>query len=384
MSTPQQYFTLSQLCAEIEDALAECLQPTYWVQAEISSLSEKGGHLYLELVESSASAPKQLFGRSELSAKMRATCWSGTREMLMAYFEAETGQRLQVGMRILVEAEVQYHAVYGLSLSIVNIDPRFTVGELARKRQQTIAQLEADGLMDAQQLIPLPTLIRRIAVISSPNAAGYEDFKHQLEQSGYRFETQLFPATMQGEGAERSIMAALEDIGERNDQMVKEQMVNVFDAVVIIRGGGATTDLSCFDQYTLCAVCAQFSLPILTGIGHTRDVSVLDMVAHQALKTPTAVAEWLIHRMDAQAARIEDLLLRLRRTGERQLLIRRHRVELLEQRLAACNPERIYRMGYSLLTKDGKVVRSVSQLRPGDTVTTHLQDGTAQSVIQNS
>ena len=383
MSTPQQYFTLSQLCAEIEDALAECLQPTYWVQAEISSLSEKGGHLYLELVESSAS-PKQLFGRSELSAKMRATCWSGTREMLMAYFEAETGQRLQVGMRILVEAEVQYHAVYGLSLSIVNIDPRFTVGELARKRQQTIAQLEADGLMDAQQLIPLPTLIRRIAVISSPNAAGYEDFKHQLEQSGYRFETQLFPATMQGEGAERSIMAALEDIGERNDQMVNEQMVNVFDAVVIIRGGGATTDLSCFDQYTLCAVCAQFSLPILTGIGHTRDVSVLDMVAHQALKTPTAVAEWLIHRMDTQAARIEDLLLRLRRTGERQLLIRRHRVELLEQRLAACNPERIYRMGYSLLTKDGKVVRSVSQLRPGDTVTTHLQDGTAQSVIQNS
>jgi exodeoxyribonuclease VII large subunit len=383
MSTPQQYFTLSQLCAEIEDALAECLQPTYWVQAEISGLSEKGGHLYLELVESSAS-PKQLFGRSELSAKMRATCWSGTREMLMAYFEAETGQRLQVGMRILVEAEVQYHAVYGLSLSIVNIDPRFTVGELARKRQQTIAQLEADGLTDAQQLIPLPTLIRRIAVISSPNAAGYEDFKHQLEQSGYRFETQLFPATMQGEGAERSIMAALEDIGERNDQMVNEQMVNVFDAVVIIRGGGATTDLSCFDQYTLCAVCAQFSLPILTGIGHTRDVSVLDMVAHQALKTPTAVAEWLIHRMDAQAARIEDLLLRLRRTGERQLLIRRHRVELLEQRLAACNPERIYRMGYSLLTKDGKVVRSVSQLRPGDTVTTHLQDGTAQSVIQNS
>ena len=383
MSTPQQYFTLSQLCAEIEDALAECLQPTYWVQAEISGLSEKGGHLYLELVESSAS-PKQLFGRGELSAKMRATCWSGTREMLMAYFEAETGQRLQVGMRILVEAEVQYHAVYGLSLSIVNIDPRFTVGELARKRQQTIAQLEADGLMDAQQLIPLPTLIRRIAVISSPNAAGYEDFKHQLEQSGYRFETQLFPATMQGEGAERSIMAALEDIGERNDQMVNEQMVNVFDAVVIIRGGGATTDLSCFDQYTLCAVCAQFSLPILTGIGHTRDVSVLDMVAHQALKTPTAVAEWLIHRMDAQAARIEDLLLRLRRTGERQLLIRRHRVELLEQRLAACNPERIYRMGYSLLTKDGKVVRSVSQLRPGDTVTTHLQDGTAQSVIQNS
>jgi len=386
MTAPTRYLTLSQLCAEIEDALTGCLQPTYWVQAEISSLSEKGGHMYLELVESSASAPKQLFGRSDLSAKMRATCWSGTQEMLMAYFEAETGQRLQPGMRILVEAEVQFHAVYGLSLSIVNIDPRFTVGELARKRRQTIAQLEADGLMDAQQLIPLPTLIRRLAVISSPNAAGYEDFRHQLEQSGYRFETQLFPAIMQGEGAERSILAALEDIDHANNPSLQggDGVGFPFDAVVIIRGGGATTDLSCFDQYTLCAVCAQFSLPVLTGIGHTRDVSVLDMVAHEALKTPTAVAEWLIHRMDTQAARIEDLRIRLSRTRERQLLIRRHRVEMLEQRLAACNPERIYRMGYSLLTKDGKVVRSVSQLHPGDTVTTHLQDGTAQSVIRNS
>ena len=321
----------------------------------MNSLSRKNGHLYLELIDGS-------------SAKMRATCWSGTQEMLMAYFESETGQALQPGMAVLVEAEIQWHAVYGLSLSIVGIDPSYTLGDIARQRQQTIARLQADGLLDAQQLIPLPTLIRRIAVITSPSAAGYEDFKHQLEHSPFAFHCSLFPATMQGESAAKSIIAALEEI-------------EGYDAVVIIRGGGATSDLSCFDDYTLCAVCAQFELPILTGIGHTRDVSVLDLVAHEALKTPTAVAEWLIHRMDTQMARITDLLLRLQRTADRQILIRRHRVEMLEQRLAACNPERIYRMGYSLLTKNGKVIKSIHELTPGDIVTTHLADGSTEMTI---
>ena len=177
---------------------------------------------------------------------------------------------------------------------------------------------------------------------------------------------------MQGEGAEKSIIAALETIEAEADQ---------WDIVAIIRGGGATTDLSCFDQYTLCAVCAQFGLPILSGIGHTKDISVLDLVAHEALKTPTAVAEWLIHRMDAQMARIDDLLVRLHRTADRQILLRRHAVELLEQRLAAVNPERIYRMGYSLLTKNGKVIRSVQELTQGDHVTTHLLDGNKELYV---
>lgn len=348
-------YTLSELCAEIGEALNECLAPSYWVQAEISSLSERGGHMYLELIDGK-------------TAKMRATCWSGTQEMLMAYFESETGQVLQAGMKVLVEAEVHYHPVYGLSLSIIGIDPAYTIGDIAQQRQRTIQQLEKDGLLDAQQLLPLPTLIRRIAVISSPNAAGYEDFKHQLDNSPYRFETQLFGATMQGEGAAKSIIAALEGISG-------------FDAVAIIRGGGATTDLSCFDNYELCAVCAQFDLPILSGIGHTRDVSILDLVAHEALKTPTAVAEWLIHRMDEQMAKVADLMLRLQRTAERQILIRRHRVELLEQRLATCNPERIYQRGYSLLTKNGKIIRSVNELLPGDKVTTHLADGSRDLTV---
>ncbi|MBR7155156.1 MAG: exodeoxyribonuclease VII large subunit [Paludibacteraceae bacterium] len=361
-------YTLSELCAEIGEALESQLASSYWVKAEISSLSERGGHLYLELVEGKA-------------AKMRATCWAGTKEMLMAYFESETGQALQAGMAVLVEAEVQYHPVYGLSLSIVGIDPGYTLGDIVQQRQQTIKQLEADGLLDAQQLLPLPTLIRRIAVISSPNAAGYEDFKHQLDNSGYHFETRLFGAVMQGEGAEKSILAALEEIESSLPFREEAEVGSPFDCVAIIRGGGATTDLSCFDKYTLCAVCAQFELPILTGIGHTRDVSVLDLVAHESLKTPTAVAEWLIHRMDEQMGRVEDLLLRLHRTAERQILIRRHRVEMLEQRLAACNPERIYRQGYSLLTKNGKVVRSVEELQAGDLVQTHLADGTVSSQI---
>ena len=296
----------------------------------------------------------------------------------MAYFESETGQRLQAGMAVLVETEIQFHPVYGLSLSIVGIDPSYTLGDIAQQRQRTIAQLEKDGLLDAQQLLPIPTLIRRIAVISSPNAAGYEDFKHQLELSPFTFHLSLFPAIMQGEGAEQSILAALEEISMVNG---KCQNGKCFDTVAIIRGGGATTDLNCFDSYTLCAVCAQFELPILTGIGHTRDVSVLDLVARQALKTPTAVAEWLIHRMEDQANRINDLITRLRRTAERQILIRRHRIELLEQRLSACNPQRIYQRGYSLLTKNGKIIRSVHDLQPGDIITTHLADGNVQSTV---
>ena len=355
---PMAPLTLTELCSLIGQTLDDSLDASYWVKAEIASLTERGGHMYLELIDP--------------SAKIRATCWAGNKEMLMAYFESETGQVLRRGMSVLVEVEVQFHTVYGLSLSIVGIDPRYTLGDMARQRQQTIAQLKADGLLDAQQLLPLPTLIRSIAVISAPQAAGYEDFKHQLEVSPYRFETTLFGATMQGDSAPRSILAALEEISNGGAP----------DIVVLIRGGGATTDLSCFDNYELCAVCAQYELPILTGIGHTRDVSVLDLVAHEALKTPTAVAEWLIHRMDTQAARLDEMHVRLRRTAERQILLRQHRIELLEQRLAACNPERIYRMGYSLLTRNGLPVRSVADLHPGDTVTSHLADGAVESIVK--
>ena len=211
----------------VEDAIRDCMPETYLVQAEIASLSEKGGHLYLDLVEKA--------DRSLLSARMRATCWQARQAMLRAYFQQETGMPLQAGLQILIEVEVQYHPVYGLSLNILNIDPRYTLGDLARQRQETIRQLTEEGVMDMQRALSLPTLVRRLAVISASEAAGYGDFCHQLEESPYRFSTTLFAATMQGERAEQSIIAALESI---------YRQVEDFDAVVIIRGGGATTDLS--------------------------------------------------------------------------------------------------------------------------------------------
>lgn len=360
----ERVFRLSELCAEIEEALAETLAPTYWVECEISSLSDRG-HCYMELTEKSAEG---LF-----AAKVRATCWQQTWRMLRAYFEAETGQTPAVGMQVLLEVSVEYHAVYGLSLNVRNINPRFTLGDMQRRRRETIKRLEAEEMMDRNRQIPMPTLIRRIAVVSSDTAAGYQDFVAQLTEGGYRFSAALFGATMQGDGAERSIVAALDAVEAQRED---------FDAVVIIRGGGATTDLTCFDEYALCRRVAEMSLPVLTGIGHTRDVSVLDMVAAMALNTPTTVAAWLRSRMQAEVDHVADLRRRLARTAERQVLIRRHRLELLMQRIEACNPERIYRMGYSLLTVDGRSVRSVQDVPSGARLETHVADGTIFSIAE--
>lgn len=357
--------SLSELSQQVEEALQAELETTYWVRAEIASLSQKSGHAYLDLIEK---APQ-----GQLAAKFRATCWANVFGMLQPYFLTETGTELQAGMQILVEVEVEYHAVFGLSLNIINIDPSFTIGNLARKRQQTILRLQQEGVMDLQKSLETPTLPRRIAIISSDQAAGYEDFVHQLQQSGFAIMCTLFPATMQGETAPHSIITALQAIALEADH---------FDAVVIIRGGGANIDLSCFDDYDLCCHCAQFPLPIITGIGHTRDVSILDMVAHTCLKTPTAVATFLIDRFTFQQERLKQLRLRLRQTAERQILLRRHRIELLRQSLVMQSPERIYQKGYSLMTSNGRIVRSVNDVKSGQTVVTHLQDGHITSSVK--
>ena len=382
-----QTYSLSELCAQIEVVLMEGLPDTYWVRCEIASLSEKGGHLYLDLVEKGQ--------RGLFVARQRATCWNGRQQMLRAYFAQETGSSLQAGMQVLLEVSVRFHSVYGLSLDVQGIDPQYTLGDMARQRQAAISRLQAEGVFDMQRMLSLPTLTRRLAVVSAAEAAGYSDFVHQLEESPYSFVATLFPAVMQGDRAAASIRAALDSIGATEEE---------FDAVVIIRGGGATTDLTCFDDYALAALCAQFPLPILTGIGHTRDVSVLDLVAFQALKTPTAVAAFLVERMDEQMERMQRLTYRLQQTALRQVLLRRHRVEQLEQRLYAgvqawamlrrnhirmleqrvetLNPERVYRLGYSLLRKDGRVVRSVADCRQGDTVSAELADGIVQLMVQ--
>jgi len=358
-------YALSELCAIIEDLIACEAESSYWVRAEIASVSEKAGHCYLDLVEKAETGL--------LAAKLRATCWANVYALLRPYFEQETGSRLQPGMQILVEVELNFHPVYGLSANIVNIDPKYTIGDLARQRQETINRLQKEGVMDLNKSLSLPTIVRRLAVISAESAAGYGDFCHQLDESGYRFETTLFPAIMQGENAPKSIISALTAIAAQEEE---------FEAVVIIRGGGATTDLTCFDDYNLCNHCAQFPLPVITGIGHTRDISILDMVAFMPLKTPTAVAQFFVDAREREKQRILDWRRRLRQTAERQILIRRHKIEMLAQVIKMRSPEHIYKMGYSLATVNGKVVRSTQDIAQGELLVTHLQDGQIQSLVQ--
>ncbi|MCQ2324687.1 MAG: exodeoxyribonuclease VII large subunit [Paludibacteraceae bacterium] len=373
-------YSLSQLSELIGEVLSVELNDTYWVRAEIASLSRRNGHGYFDLVEK---------GKDGLfTAKMRGNCWANVFAILSAYFEQETGSTLQAGIQVLLEVEINWHDVYGLSLNIVGIDPQYTIGDLARQRQETIRQLQKEGILDMQQSLTLPTVVRRIAVISSDTAAGYEDFIHQLSslnstlsttlhstlaQRASTLHSTLFPAIMQGDSAEASILKALQAIAQREDE---------FDVVVIIRGGGASLDMSCFDSYLLAATCAQFPLPIITGIGHTRDVSVIDLVAYRALKTPTAVAAFFVDRLNEEIKRLEDLRRRLLQTQERQVLIRKHAIELLAQRLASCDPARIYKMGYSLTTINGQVLTSKHQVQPGQTLITHLRDGEITSLTQ--
>lgn len=382
-------YTLSELCQAIEQVLQFELGDTYWVRAEIASLTERG-HCYMELVEKAKN--------NTVAAKVRATCWQQVYHLLSAYFATETGQTLSVGMQVLLQVEVSFHAVYGLSLNVVGIDPTFTLGDLARQRQLTIQRLQEDGVMDLQRALTIPSLPRRIAVISAADAAGYGDFCHQLlsNSSGFLFRTQLFPAVMQGDQSPASIIAALEQIAYQVEQ---------YDVVVIVRGGGATTDLRNFDDYSLAFHCANFPLPIIAGIGHTRDVSVVDMVVHTSVKTPTAAAEWLISAMQEQADRLAELQLRLQRIAQhairkqqhqldnlwqslrfatqRRLHRQRAQLELWAKTIALHSPERIYRMGYTLTTVNGKIVRSIHDVQAGEQLLTHTADGVIQSEVKS-
>lgn len=381
-------YSLSELCAEIQEVVGNDLLERYWVRAEIASLSARG-HCYMELVEKAEN--------NTLAAKVRATCWNNVYSLLSAYFIQETGQALRVGMQVLVEVSVDFHPVYGLSLNIWNIDPNYTLGGLAKQRQMTIQRLTEDGVMDLQKALELPSLVRRVAVISSADAAGYGDFCDQLQHNryGFSFHTQLYPAVMQGESAARSVVQALGAIAEQTEE---------WDVVVIIRGGGASTDLSCFDDYYLASHCAQFPLPIVAGIGHTRDVSVVDMVVNVSVKTPTAAAEWLIERVAVQMEKVGNLLLRLQRTVRAAVNAERNRLEYCQRCLVGSlyqvvareknrlslwdktidlhSPERIYKMGYSLTMVNGKVLRYQKDVKTGDVLTTYVQDGVVSSIVK--
>lgn len=381
-------YSLKELCDWIEEVVENDLPERYWVRAEIASISVRG-HCYMELVEKGENGI--------LSAKVRATCWNNVYALLSAYFAQEAGESLHVGLQVLLEVSVEFHAVYGLSLNIWNIDPTYTLGDLAKQQQTTLQQLTEDGVMELQKGLELPSLVRRIAVISSADAAGYGDFCDQLKNNrfGFSFQTQLYPAVMQGDNSAHSIIEALHSIAEQEEE---------WDVVVIIRGGGANTDLRCFDDYNLASHCAQFPLPIIAGIGHTRDISIVDMVVKISVKTPTAAAEWLIERVAEQVEKVGGLVLRLQRAAMGAVNKEKNRLSLYQQRLKSAirgtvlreqgklglwqktielhSPERIFKMGYSLTTVNGKVINNQEDVKAGDLLETHLQTGVIQSIVK--
>lgn len=403
--------SLSELSNQVTSVIRQNFSTPVWVRAEISELRVNGGHCYLELIEKDENS-------HNIIAKIRATIWANTFRMLKPYFESSTGETFRAGLNVLVSAVVEYNGLYGFSLNIRDIDPVFTIGKLAARRLEIIRQLQEEGIVDMNKELPFPTLPQRLAIISSETAAGYGDFCDQLQSnnSNFAFYPKLFPAIMQGMQAEASIIQALEKIYEH---------IELFDVVVIIRGGGATTDLSCFDSYNLALNCAQFPLPIIAGIGHQRDVSILDMVAHTSVKTPTAAAEFLISKLEiekgnievlaseisevvgdilnAENRRLEMLNLRIKQASKtgflkennrisslqfqlknlvrNKILLENNKLQLIQTKINTHSPQFLVERGLSITTLNGKRLTSKTQVKKGDRITTHLADGSIDSEI---
>lgn len=413
MAAQTDILSLYELNSLIKETLRDGFPELYWIRAETSDVRiNQNGHCYLEFIEKDAQ------GRNTI-ARLRAVVWSNTFNLLRMYFESETGQPFASGIKVLVQVSVEYHELYGMSLTVHDIDPAYTLGDQARNRAAILRQLEQDGVIDLNKELVLPMVANRIAIISSPTAAGYEDFCDQLYNNiyGFIFYTKLFPAIMQGDRAEDSIIAALEEIYAHQE---------CFDAVVIIRGGGATSELSCFDSYLLAASCAQFPLPVITGIGHERDETVLDIVAHTHAKTPTAVAEFLIGNMGNSAdelirvtngiingveRRLQDNVLllnsyrtqliflmkgwskeqsnilmtlssQLKKMVPQKLKNEKSELEMIERHLNLISPDNILKKGYTLTIKNGKVLKTTSAVKVGDVITTRFADGEIDSIIK--
>ena len=417
--------TLYELNGLVKEVI-ECEMPNeYWVEAELSECRESRGHCYMELIQKDEQNATPI-------AKASAKCWASKWMIIRPYFERTTGQQLHAGMKVLLKVYPQFHEAYGFSWIVTDIDPTYTLGDMARKRQEIIRQLKEEGVFDLQKELQLPLFCQHIAVISSETAAGYGDFCNQLADNpyGFQFRTQLFPAIMQGEGVEQSIIEALERIYDCD-----------FDCVVIIRGGGATSDMSGFDTLALAENVANFPLPIITGIGHDRDESILDMVSHTRVKTPTAAAALLIDHLkmvldainnaqDAiarltqqklstfnaqlstlqemlprlfstvkarQEARIDNLYMRMlssiRETvisslgkintletrlpifTDRKIITERHRLQLMEEKAKSLDPTLLLQRGYSITLHNGHAVKEASALAPGDEMETRLAKG---------
>ena len=360
-------------------------------------------------------------------ARASAKCWRQTWQMMQPYFERTTGQPLRAGLKVLLKVYAQFHEAYGFSWIVTDIDPTYTLGDMARRRQEIIRQLKEEGIFDLQRELHISPFAKRIAFISASNAAGYGDFCRQLEDNeyGFRFSVQLFSATMQGELVESSVISALNDVYSQSQQLTAQGQ-QPYDVVVIIRGGGATADLSGFDTLALAENVAQFPLPVITGIGHDRDESILDMVANTHVKTPTAAATLLIDHLAQTLRRIEEAQNRLtmyihQRISNYQVRLSniavlipnlalqmvanaRHQIDLLESRipvaierritnqkhlleqlnikLQSLDPQILLSRGYSITLKDGRAVRDPQQLKPGDTLETRVEKGTIKSTVQ--
>ena len=382
------HISLSQLQGRISIALAEALPLPVWVCAEVADIKiNASGHCYIELIEKNEKT-----GATE--AQARATIWRSQVVNTIGRFERESGQRLTKGMKILFKATVSHHAVYGMSLQIQQIDALHTLGDMERRRQMTIEQLQKEGVWDMNRSQEMPLVVQRVAIISSATAAGYQDFMMELSRSNYALHTELFEAIMQGERSDESVVAALYAIAERSDE---------FDAVAIIRGGGSTSDLECFNSYNIAFAVTQMPLPVLTGIGHDKDTSVTDMVAHTMLKTPTAVAQWIdqratdfdgaleycaislrdICRQTTHAAtlRLEQMATDVRHLVERTLQGESQKLDGLQSLVENFAPERIFRLGYAIARKEGKALASVEGVEVGDTIDISLADGVLNAKV---
>lgn len=388
MSNAILHITLSQLQSRISDAIIEALPLPLWICAEVADIKiNRTGHCYIELVEKDEKS-------GAILAKARATIWRNGVPTIIGGFERESGRKLGAGMKILLRATVSYHALYEMSLQIMEIDASYTLGDMQRQKQLTIQQLHEEGVWDMNHSLSLPRVVQRVAVISSATAAGYRDFTMELGRSIYNIHTELFEATMQGATSEESVTAALYAIAKREEE---------FDAVAIIRGGGSTIDLECFNSYLMAATVAQFPLPILTGIGHDKDTSVTDMVAHLQLKTPTAVATWLVSKMEEfdgelelhslslrdicnntthrATIHLESLANDIRNAVERTFATEQQRIEGINRLIENFAPERIFRLGYAIARKEGKALCSIDAVDIGDTIEVALTGGTIESKI---
>ena len=388
IDSPLTLYSLNNL---VHNAIADALPTRYWVTGELSEVRETAvGHCYIELVQRDEET-------QELVAKARGTVWARIYSLLRPYFLEQTGQPFAAGLKVLLQVSVGFHELYGYTLDVCDIEPAYTIGDIARHRQLIIKRLTDEGVIGLNKELDFPQLPQRIAVISSATAAGYGDFCHQLlnNRYGFVFYPRLFPAPMQGNGAEEGIIAALDRIAREIDN---------WDVVVIIRGGGATSELGCFDTYDLANNCAQFPLPIITGIGHLRDESVLDIVAHTSAKTPTAVAEYLIHsllanetwlselqnviattiakRIENEKKRIDSLFGQMPVYTALYMQGQRHRLDLFQRSIDAASPEHILSLGYSITRLNGKAVRDAATLKPGEEVETTVAGGTFTSIIK--